>query len=264
MFPRSRRSSCAFVLAQLLIAEPVVSESTSPAQVGPVHGALVLDGGPDASPEVARRFVELAGGANAKIVLIPTAAGDDAARDPATLKHYRQLFGTGCCKVLHAAKRSAADRVGLVASLQDATGVWVTGGKPSALAETYWHTAVQDAIRAVLDRGGVVGGSSAGALILGSRVPTDHPERGFGFLRRTIIMPHLNRNNARRMLLDEVADTPGIIGIGVSDNTAAVIRGDSLEVIGVGEVIVADARPHGQDQFVVLRSGNQFHLSAHK
>lgn len=133
MFPRSRRFSCAFVFGQLLIVAPIGSESTSAAQVGPVHGALMLDGGPDASLEVARRFVELAGGANAKIVLIPTAAGDDAARDPAMLKHYRQLFGAGCSKVLHVTKRAAADRPGFVASLQDATGVWVTGGKPSHL-----------------------------------------------------------------------------------------------------------------------------------
>lgn len=260
MFPCWQRCSYVLLLMHVLIGTPTGSQSTSSVQVGPPHGALLLDGGPDASPEVARRFVELAGGANAKIVLIPTASGDDAARDPATLQHYRQLFGVGCCNVLHTTRRAAADRAGFAACLQNATGVWITGGSPAAITEAYWHTAVQDAIRAVLDRGGVVGGSSAGALILGSRVPTDHPEHGLSFLRHTIVMPHLNRNNARKMLVDEVAGTPGMIGIGVSENTAAVIRGNSLEVLGIGEVVVVDGRSHGQDQFAVLRAGNQFHL----
>lgn len=109
-----------------------------------------------------------------------------------------------------------------------------------------------------------MGGSSAGAFIPGSRVPTDHPERGYGFLRHTLVMPHLNRNNARKMLLDEVAATPGMIGIGVSENTAVVIKGDSLEVLGIGEVVIADGRSNMQDQSVVLRAGNQFHLEAQR
>jgi cyanophycinase len=204
--------------------------------------------------------VELAGGDKAKIVLIPTAAGDDAARDPATVASYRKLFGSGCCAMVHTSQRAVADRADFVKPLADATGVWMMGGKPSALPDAYWHTATERALREVLERGGVVGGSSAGALIQGSRIPTSHPDNGFAFLRNTFIMPHLNRNNARNMLVGIVGETVGIIGIGISENTAAIVTRDHLEVVGNGEVVVVDGRLRAGKQYIVLQPGERFDL----
>ena len=216
--------------------------ATPPPRVGPVHGVLVLDGGPEATPAVARRFVEFAGGDQARIVLIPSAAGDDFARDPATLVSYRKLFGAKCCTILHTTQHSVADQPDFVVPLATATGVWIVGGQTDILPDVYWHTATERALRAVLDRGGVVGGSSAGAVMQGSQVPTIHRERGFGLLRDTLIIAHLNRNNARGILVGAVAENPEIIGIGISEKTAAFVTGDQLEVAGEGDVVIADGQ----------------------
>jgi cyanophycinase len=222
---------------------------------------LVLDGGPEASGPVAGRFVELAGGSEARIVVIPSAGGEEFARDPATLESYRKLFGAGRCTVLHTTDRSVADRADFVAPLRDATGVWMSGGTMSTLPDVYWHTATERELRAVLDRGGVVGGSSAGAVVQGARLPTDQPDRGFAFLRDALIMAHLNRGRAREMLVEVVTASPTLVGLGVPENTAVVVRGDSVEVVGAGEVVVVDGgRPAGQP-YVLLRAGDRLTLS---
>jgi cyanophycinase len=219
---------------------------------------LVVDGGPEASTAIARRFIELARGPGAKIVLI--LSSDAAVPDAAIREFYRHRFGPLCCTILHTTDRAVADSADFVAPLRDATGVWMTGGKPSALTDIYWHTSTERALHAVLNRGGVVGGSSAGALIQGSRTPTAQPERGFAFLRNTLIMPHLNRGRARDMLVTEISASGTLIGLGVSEQTAALVSGDSLEVIGEGEVVIADGMSHGAQPYALLRSGDRFDL----
>jgi cyanophycinase len=139
--------------------------------------------------------------------------------------------------------------------LAAASGVWIVGGSPSTLADTYWHTATERALRAVLDRGGVVGGSSAGAVIQASRIPTRHPDRGFGWLRHTFVMAHLNRKNAQDLLVRIVAENPEIIGIGIPEHTAVVITGDQLEVVGSGDVVVADGRVHDAQPLTLVHPG---------
>jgi cyanophycinase len=251
------------VQALVLIAAShlLMGQAVAPSpRVGPVHGVLVLDGGPEATPAVAQRFVELAGGDDARIVLIPSAAGDDFARDPATLVSYRKLFGPKCCTILHTTQRSIADNPEFVEPLSTATGVWMVGGDTNILPDTYWHTATERALRALLERGGVVGGSSAGAVIQGSQIPTVHRDNGFSLLRNTLIIAHLNRNNARGILVGAVAENPQIIGIGISEKTAAIVTGDQLEVAGEGDVVIADGQSHEGKPFLVLGPGARFEL----
>jgi cyanophycinase len=221
---------------------------------------LVLDGGPEASRSVAGRFVELAGGPKGRIVVIPTAGGDEFGRDPATLEAYEKLFGAGRCTILHTMDHAVADRADFTAPLRDATGVWMSGGTTSTLPDVYWHTATERELRAVLDRGGVIGGSSAGAIILGARLPTDQPDKGFALLRNTLIMAHLNRGRAREMLVEEITASLHLVGLGVSENTAVIVRGDSLEVVGNGDVIVVDGTPRAGQPYAILRSGDRLVL----
>jgi cyanophycinase len=152
---------------------------------------------------------------------------------------------------------AVADRADFVAPLRDATGVWMSGGTTSTLPDVYWHTATERELRALLDRGGVIGGSSAGAVIQGARLPTAQPDKGFAFLRNTLIMPHLNRGRAREMLVEEVTASSTLVGLGVSENTAAIVRGNSLEVVGTGDVIVVDGASHAGQPYAVLRSGDR-------
>jgi len=259
----SRRVLAAAMVAVVLV-HPVkaqIAATHAPAAVGPANGTLVLDGGPEATSAVARRFIELAGGDKARIVLIPSAAGDEVAQDPATLTKYRRLFGSTCCTILHAARRAQADSLAFVESLASATGVWMMGGQPSLLADTYWHTRTEAALRALLARGGVVGGSSAGATVQGARIPTKHPDHGFGFLREAFVMAHLDRNNARDMLVRIVREDSRTLGIGVSEHTAAIITGDRLEVLGAGEVVIVNGQEHAGKAFLTLRSGESASLA---
>lgn len=136
----------------------------------------------------------------------------------------------------------------------------MSGGTTSTLPDVYWHTATERELRAVLDRGGVIGGSSAGAIILGARLPTDQPDKGFALLRNTLIMAHLNRGRARAMLVEEITASSNLIGLGVSENTAMIVRGDSLEVVGNGDVIVVDGATHAGQPYAILRSGDRLVL----
>ncbi len=224
------------VLASLLWLLLTASIRFPPAAAWP--GALVLDGGPEADSAVARRFVELAGGTHAKLVLIPTASTPGFAWDSVTAARYQALFGPACCTIVNAASREAANDPHVVAPLRTATGVWMIGGRTDALPDTYWHTATEAALRELLARGGVIGGSSAGAMVQGSRVATIHPERGLGLLGATLVMPHLNRHNALALLRQEVGRTPGLRGLGIPEHTAAVVRHDSITVLGADTVAV--------------------------
>ncbi|MFN8573027.1 MAG: Type 1 glutamine amidotransferase-like domain-containing protein [Gemmatimonadaceae bacterium] len=253
-----------FVVASACLASGLASARIPvvASQVGPIRGTLVLDGGPEASAALGRRFVELAGGANARIVVVPTAMGDDA-HDPATLAHYQRLFGDNCCTLLDAADRVEADRAAFASPLATATGVWISGGSPARVADIYWRTTTSRAIRAVLERGGVVGGSSAGAVVLGARVPTTQPDRGFAFLTNVIVMAHANRGRAREMLVSEAAAS-GMIGVGIPEGTAVIIRRDSVEVVGPGEVIVASGSNSGAEDYRILREGEHMRLEHQK
>ena len=111
-----------------------------------------------------------------------------------------------------------------------------------------------------MDRGGIVGGTSAGAMIQAARMPTAKPDEAFGFLRKTLLMPHMNRGRARELLVEVINATSDLVGLGVSENTAAIVRGDSLEVIGDGDVIVVDGAAHAGSPYIVLKSGDHLVL----
>ncbi len=219
-------------------------------QVGPASGALVLVGGNMQDPAIVERFLELTGGRDAPIVLIPTAGG---------AKSYDQVWpgaepflaaGARRLTVLHTTDRDTADTDAFVEPLRRARGVWFGGGRQWRLADAYLNTKVHEELRQVLERGGVVGGSSAGATILGSylvrgdtRTNTimmgDH-EEGFGFLRGVGIDQHLLRRNRQFDLPRVIRARPGLLGIGIDEDTAIVVRGDRFEVIGRSYVAIYD------------------------
>jgi len=252
----------------------LASGSTVAAQeVGPATGSLVVVGGAMRSPEIVGRFIELAGGSAAQIVVIPTAGG---------LESYDQSFGglrpfraAGVENLVlrHTDDREVANSEQFVRAIREASGVWFTGGRQWRLADAYLDTRTEEELWALLARGGVIGGSSAGATIQGSylargdtRTNTtmmgDH-EEGFGFLRNTAIDQHLLRRNRQFDLLEIIEARPELLGIGIDENTAIVVRGDRFEVIGESLVAIYD---HGSmldsgGRFYFLVPGDQFDLA---
>src|SRR5919202_6431597 len=197
---------------------------------GPPRGALVIvGGGALRDTPILRRFVALAGGPNAPIAVIPTA--QESEQDGRMPGAVQGLMDAGALQleVLHTRDRAVADSEAFVAPLRTARGVWFGGGRQWRLADAYLHTRTHDALRDVLDRGGVIGGTSAGATIQGSYLARgdtagnevmmgDH-EEGLGFLRDVAIDQHWLARNRHFDLLAVVDAHPALLGIGIGEDT---------------------------------------------
>ncbi len=217
--------------------------------VGPQRGALFAAGGGDLPFRLYRRFVNLAGGTNARIVLIPTAETETGIPDASVVASALRRAGAQTLTILHTRDRNVANDPAFVIPLKAATGVWISGGRQYRLVDAYLGTLTQKEIGHVLDRGGVVGGSSAGASILGSFLLRGAPvgnqmivapgyDTGFGFLRGVAIDQHLLARGREYDLLQVLKSHPLLLGIGIDEGTAAVIIGDRLQVIGSGKAVV--------------------------
>jgi len=256
---------------------------TYAAEVGPDNGTLVIVGG-GAGPDILKQFVELAGGPEAPLVVIPTAQGArsyDHFHRVAVL--FREAAGAKDVVVIHTDDRAEADSEPFVAPIRRARGVWFSGGRQWRLADSYLGTRTHYELDALLARGGVIGGSSAGATIQGSYLARgdtstntimmgDH-EQGFGFLRNTAIDQHLLRRNRHFDLIEIVEAHPELLGIGIDENTAIVVQGDTFTVMGQGYVLIHDANasveggPAGDDgpagkggSFYFLAPGDRFDM----
>jgi cyanophycinase len=234
------------VIAFVLLAIPAISAQ----QFGPKSGSLVIVGGNLRDPDIIKRFIDLAGGPAAPIVMIPT-AGDAETYDQhwTGLRQFREN-GARNLTVLHTRDRKVADTDEFAKPLANAQGVFFGGGRQWRLADAYLNTRTQRAIQSVLDRGGVVGGTSAGATIIGSflvrgdtkgndEMIGDHVE-GFGLLKNSAIDQHLLRRNRQFDLVEVIAKHPELLGIGIDENTAIVVEGNRFDVIGQSYVVIYD------------------------
>ena len=242
-------------------------------QIGPPNGSLVIVGGAMSDRGIMERFLQLAGGPDASIVVIPTAGGaDDYDQFYQGLNAWRDV-GAGNLTVLHTKDRDEANSDAFVEPIRAANGVWFPGGRQWRLADSYLETKTEEELWNLLDRGGVIGGSSAGATIQGSylargdtRTNTimmgDH-EEGFGFLRNTAIDQHVLRRNRQFDLIEVIRARPELLGIGIDENTAIVVQGDEFEVIGQSYVLIYDNQSMVGDSglFYFLSPGDRFNLA---
>ncbi len=241
-------------------------------QVGPERGALVIVGGNLRDPAIVERFIDLAGGPDAPIVVIPT-AGEEVTYDQSWsgLRQFREQ-GARQLTVLHTRDRAVADGEAFVGPLRDARGVFFGGGRQWRLADAYLGTRTHRELDALLARGGVIAGTSAGATILGSflvRGDTkgnelmigDHVD-GMAFMKNTAIDQHLLRRNRQFDLVPVIERHPHLLGIGIDEDTAIVVTGDRFDVIGRGYVAIYDSHrlvpPDGR--FYFLAPGDRFDL----
>jgi len=227
-------------------------------QARPVRiGSLVLVGGGNLPDVIRQRFLDLAGGKNARIVLIPSASAQPEA--PARSFAFWKTADVKSVRVLHTTCRCDADDPQFYGMLKEATGVWIAGGDQSRLSDIYGHTAVERELVKVVERGGVVGGTSAGASIA-SDVMVAGPGKvgkGFGLLSHTLVDQHFSNRGRLPRLLDLLRSHPGQLGIGIDEETAVVIRGGEFSVLGNATVTVATPEASGS-AVKVYRSGSRF------
>jgi cyanophycinase len=243
--------------------------------VGPARGALVIAGGGRLDAAIMGRFIELAGGTDARIVIMPGAGTEDTF--PAGWSGYRVFREAGVrdVVVLHTRDRAVADSDAFVQPLRHATGVWIPGGRQWRLVDAYLDTRTERELHALLERGGVVGGTSAGASIQGSYMVRGAVsgntimmapgyEQGFGLLRGAAIDQHLLARGREDDMLEVVARHPALLGIGVDEGTALVVTGDHAEVVGRGYVAFYNTADAGTAPYYLLPAGGTFDLAARR
>lgn len=255
----------------LAIALPFAapSHASEPRSSGPSTGTLLVVGGGGNSPAVVSAAQRYSGGTGARWVVIPSAQSDDELQSPRVPDFIR---AQGRFTLLHTRDRAVADSEAFVAPLATATAVWFDGGRQWRLAETYGKTRTEHALWALLARGGLIAGSSAGATIQGSFLVRGSPSgnkimvdpshlRGLGFLRNVAIDQHIVARHRESDLAQVIRRHPGLLGIGIDEGTAILVQGNEFTVIGPSVVAITDGSMHDGRPYYLLREGARFDLA---
>lgn len=251
------------------------NETTSLQPEAPAGTLIAVGGGRDIG-DVLKLLLAKAGGADAPLVVIPTAGGEpDYPPDWGGQFELREA-GARNVTVLHTCDPKVADTEEFVRALREARGVWITGGRQWHLADAYLGTRVHEALWDLYRRGGVIGGSSAGATILGSYLARgdtqtntimmgDH-EEGFGLLPNVAIDQHLLVRNRHFDMLEIVRAKPHLLGIGLDENAAIIVQGSTLEVAGKSYVTIYDAGRSidSGGEFYFMTAGDRLDLETRK
>jgi cyanophycinase len=285
-----RPTSVMIGLVGLVVTLGGVQTPAQPAaetEYGPARGALVIVGGGSLEGTgILERFIELAGGPQKHFVIVPTAGGNR--RGNGDLIPYDESAivapwikrGLKNVRMLHTHDPKVADTDAFVKILREADAVWFNGGRQWNIVDSYAGTLTYREFHKVLERGGVIGGSSAGATIQGEylvRGDTSGPnvmmteelnhQKGFEFLRKTAIDQHINARNRWDDLIPVIQKMPGLLGLGISESTALVVHGDRFEVVGRWMVAVHDNtrlyQPWEKPYFV-LAPGDAYDMKARK
>jgi cyanophycinase len=211
-------------------------------------GTLLLCGGGTIPLAIREEFYRMGKGIEGTLVLIPTASPRSDAGDYSMWIDYWSSFRWKQIEVVHAADHNGAFNPSMVEKLRKATAVWVSGGEQKRLSERYVDTSVEKELHAVLARGGIVGGTSAGAAIASSTMIADgiiEPQfaAGLHFLPGTIIDQHFSQRKRHGRLLKAIEAHPNRIGIGIDESTGLFVDKNESRVVGDGGVFLLNSVP---------------------
>lgn len=281
------KAYCLFLILGLLSSVPAIGQDTT--YIGPKNGHLVILGG--GKEEIgAKKFLGLINDTSASILIIPT-AGEDwyierESNEYTFMKALFSSYGYKNVSMLHTRDKDTANTTKFIEPIKSAKGIWITGGRHPMLADSYLNTKVLEEMNNLLDRNGVIGGTSAGATIMGSYMIRGQMENnsiiigdhtvGFGWLKNTVIDQHVIVRNRQWDMFEVLKKETKLLGIGVDENTAIVIHNNTLEVIGDNYVAIYDGTvwseytqqtiklKKGQKQFYFLKPGNKYDLFERK
>jgi len=273
----------AFILVLLIAA---ASFSQEVPEYGPPNGTLVIVGGNLKDAAIYDRFIQLAGGPDARFVIVPTAGGNKNA--DGTIRVYKEETvvapwkkrGMKNVTMLHTHDPKIADTEEFVKDLRLANAVWFDGGRQWNCVDSYANTLTFKEFHKVLERGGVIGGSSAGATIQGDYLvrgavsgsdvvmaPEPGHQKAFAFLRHSAIDQHINARNRWDDLIPVIKKFPDLLGIGLSEDTAIIVKGDTFEVMGAWKVAIHDNTRLYQPwekPYYVLSAGDVYNMKTRK
>jgi cyanophycinase len=234
-----------------------------PVTAGVPGGTLFIAGGGPTPEHVYDEFRRLAGGKSARIVIIPSGRKFQSEQDLRNMFSKWTTYALESLRFLDPKSREDADSDEFAAAVDAATGVWLSGGEQGRIADLFRGTASEKAIKRLLERGGVVGGISAGAAVQSDVMirygrTEAQLDRGLGLLRNAVVDQHFGQRSRQQRLLNALEKNPGMIGLGVDEGTALVVRGAELKVIGVGNVTVYKTRASRESTAVErLQQGDQ-------
>ena len=243
--PVIRPMLCVLTVVAILVPSVAAMEPSKP-------GSLVIVGGGGIPDKLRDKFMALAGGKSARLVIIPTASqsADRKEEERGYLEPW-QKYSPARLSLLHTRSRDKANDAEFVTPIAEATAVWLAGGDQVDLVAAYRGTAVEREFKALLKRGGVIGGTSAGAAVMSDVMieggnPKADVGHGFGFVTNAVIDQHFLRRSRVNRLLGVLAVRPNLIGIGIDEGTAFVLEGDRWSVIGRSYVIACEVGKDGK------------------
>ncbi|MTV41627.1 cyanophycinase [Duganella radicis] len=216
---------------------------------------MIIGGGEDKTDarKVLQRFITLAGGPQQLLVVITAAS-----KMPNEVwEMYRNAFEElGAEKISHVRinERAEAEDEGLAQRVAHARGIFMTGGDQKRLVAFLGGTQIEQAMREAHAQGACIAGTSAGASGMCTHMLAEGeaalaPEKGavrlgagLGFISRVIIDQHFSQRHRINRLLSAIAQSPFLLGAGIDEDTALIVRDDSIEVVGEGGVTVVDCR----------------------
>lgn len=239
------------------------SMTTGPGVLMPIGGAEdKLD-----DKVILSEFVKLSGGNQARIAIVPTASSIETAG-----LRYKAIFlglGVESAEVVYIGSREDANAESALDLVENATGIFLTGGNQMRLSAIIGGTRLEQLVRERHEAGAVVAGTSAGASILSAHMVAmgangSTPKlrmaqmfAGFGLISNVIIDQHFRQRDRIGRLLALVAGNPGLLGIGIDEDTAVVIENDNtLRVVGRHSVTIVDGSHMKSDIFEVKRYGD--------
>jgi cyanophycinase len=214
---------------------------------------IIIGGGEDRDPRGERQILrEVARHVNGGKLVLATVASH---RPQGYFEEYEKAFadlGLGELVELYVEERSRAGDRDKLSVLDDAAGIFFSGGDQLRITSQIGDTGIEAKVRALYERGGVVAGTSAGASVMSEtmlvkgtskvthRIGDLHMSPGMGLVRDVIIDQHFAERGRFGRLLGAVAHNPRVLGLGIDEDTAAAVEGDRFRVIGSGAVYVVD------------------------
>lgn len=239
-------------------------------------GRLLIVGGGGLPPNLMSRFIELAGGVDkAKLVYVPCEEREEISDEQSTVSMWKRM-GIKEATFIHTKDRNRANEDDLfLEPLKDATGIWFGGGRQWNLADSYYGTKAHGLMKKCIERGGVIGGSSAGASIQANYLARATPienfkimapgyERGgLGFIQGVAIDQHFSQRNRFTDLVQLTKTYPQLLGIGIDESTAIEVSTSVAQVSGLGSVFFINGnklQADGSPSHVKLQSGEKYDL----
>jgi len=243
------------------------------------NGTLMIVGGGGMPKGLLDQFVELAGGKEARLVYVPCSEEDEIAGEQGMVANWKQQ-GVAAATMLHTKDRNRANSdEEFFAPLKDATGIMFGGGRQWNFADSYYGTRTHELMKGVVQRGGVIIGSSAGASIqarylaratpIGNfRIMAPGYERGgLGFISGIAIDQHFSQRGRQKDMTTLVDKYPQLLGIGLDEATAIIVQKSKAEVVGRGKVFFYDRNQpvvDGEPDYRALPAGSSYDLAERK